>query len=124
MAQAKKKSKPKVAYKGYWNVNLTKQQDFEFDAWAALQTIQISDFDILANAGYKVSMQWDDFHGGVNASLYAADPKLNCAGFTLTAWAMDCETALKMLFYKHYELLKGNWETSRERSETTHASRG
>lgn len=123
---AAKKSKPvkKAEWKGYHKVNLSKEQENEFDAWEVSQTIQITDFDVLCNAGYKLSISWDDYHQGVSASLYCTQAKMDWAGFTLSAWAAEANTALKLLFYKHYVICEEVWDIAEERSERTHSKYG
>ena len=125
MATSKKTKKPyKVEFKGYLRVNLTEEQDAHFDAWSETQHVQLSDFDILLNNGFKFSLNWDEFHQGVSAGLFANDPKLGWAGWVLTAWAEDVESAILMLFYKHYIICEEDWEHFYDVVERTHRKRG
>jgi len=119
---AKTKTTPvkKAEWKGYHRVNLNKEQEADFTAWASSQAIQISDFDVLCNAGYKLSLSWDDYHQGVSAALYCTQAKMDWAGFSLSAWAGDCETALKLLFFKHYILCGEIWDVAKDQSERQH----
>ena len=110
MAVKKAGKTPKVEWVGYLNVNLTDIQDKEFDVWAGMQSIKMSDLDILLNNGYKVSLNWDAYHSGVAVTLFANSPKLPRAGYALTAWSGDVETALLLLFYKHYIICEEDWE--------------
>jgi hypothetical protein len=110
---AKTTSKPpknSVEWKGYLRVNLTREQEAEFDVWFPTQTILLSDCGILCNNGYKFSLNWDKFHDGVSASLYANNEKLARCGWTLTAWAPSVEEAIGLLFYKHYVICEEDWE--------------
>ncbi len=124
MATKKQTRKPKIEWLGYLNVNLTVEQDTEFDVWAAKQSIQLSDLDILLNSGYKFSLNWDSFHSGVSASLFANDAKLERAGYTLTAWSTDVESAMLLLFYKHYIICEEQWEHFAAVIEKTGRTRG
>lgn len=117
-------SKPKVEFKGYLNVNLTVEQDKQFDEWFPLQNIQISDIGILCNNGYKFALCWDNFHNGVVASLYANEPKQERAGWILTAWAESAEVAIGMLFYKHYVVCEEEWERFMYSPERMSRTRG
>ena len=121
---AKTKKKSKVEFRGYLRVNMTDEQDAAFDKWFPLQTIQVSDFGILANNGFKFALAWDDFHNGVVASLYANDPKQAWAGWILTAWADSAEEAVALLFYKHYIVCEEDWERFYDVVEKTHRKRG
>ena len=106
----KSKKNARIEWKGYLRVNLTDVQEKAFDKWFPLQVIQISDFGILANNGYKFSLGWDDFHSGVVAALYANSAKLAWPGYTLTAWAESAEEAVALLMYKHYVVCDQDWE--------------
>jgi len=124
VAKTQKKSVKKVEWKGYLRVNLTDEQEAHFDEWFPSQVIQISDFGILCNNGFKFSMSWDSFHDGVVASLFASDPKLAWAGWILTAWADSAEEAVGLLFYKHYVVCEEDWEHFYDVVEKTHKKRG
>ena len=121
-----RKTKPvkKAEYKGYHNVNLSKDDGLLFEAWKVGQSIQLSDLDILANNGYKFSLGWDEYHQGVVAALYAKDAKMEWAGYTLSAWAADTETAILLLFYKHYIMCEETWEVAKDKPDRPHAEYG
>jgi len=110
MAKAQQKKVAKADWKGYHKINLTNEQTKEFEDDYLPKEITLSEFDILINNGYKFSLNWDSYNSGVSASLYAADKKMDWAGYTLTAWAGDAETATKLLLYKHYIVALGQWE--------------
>jgi hypothetical protein len=125
MATKQKNKAPKRAeWQGYLHVNLTKEQETYFDEWLSSQSIQVSDFGILANNGYKFSISWDDFHEGVSATLYASSQKLAWPGFALTAWAESAEEAVGLLFYKHYIVCEEDWEHFKDEVERSHLRRG
>jgi hypothetical protein len=125
MATSPKKAKAKkVEWKGYLRVNLTPEQEEYFDGWFPAQNIQISDFGILANNGFKFSISWDDFHDGVSASLYANSSKLAWSGWTLTAWADSVEEAVALLFFKHYHICEEDWERFYDVVERSGRKRG
>lgn len=110
MAQAKKKSALKVEWKGYLNVNLSAEDEVLFEQWELERAFGISDVAILVDNGYKFSLNWDTHHDGFVAGLYSASPKLAWTGYTLTAWAGDVETAMRLLFFKHYYMCEEDWE--------------
>jgi len=124
MAKAQKKQVKRVEWKGYHSCNLLTADELPFEAWASSQVIQLSDIDVIVQAGYKFSLGWDTYHDGVIASLYAADAKLDWAGYSLTAWAGDAESAIKLLFYKHFVMCKGEWEIAPNNTEKSHRSYG
>lgn len=120
----KKSKQSKVEFKGYLRVNLTDEQDKEFDVWFPEQVIQFSDLDILCNSGYKFTVGWDNFHSGVVASLFASDNKLAWPGYILTAWADNVHEAIGLLFYKHYIVCEEDWEKFYDVVEKTNRKRG
>lgn len=126
MAANKRQNKPakKAEWKGYHKVNLTKEMEDDFRAWRVSQTLQFTDFDVLANGGYKISISWDDYHQGVSASLYCTQAKMDWAGYTLSAWAADVESAILLLFYKHYVVCEETWDISADHSERQHSEFG
>jgi hypothetical protein len=124
MAKPQKKLEKKVEWKGYLRVNLTDEQEKHFDEWLPLQDIKISDFGILCNNGFKISLGWDRFNDGVVASLFANDVRLAWAGWILTAWAASSEEAVALLFYKHYIVCEEDWERFYDVVEKSHRKRG
>jgi hypothetical protein len=124
MAKAKVHAVRKVEWQGYLRVNLTKEQEAAFDLWFKEADIQIGNLGNMANAGYKFSCSWDDFHDGVSASFFAASPKLAWSGWSLTAWAQSVEEAVGLLFYKHYVVCDQDWEHFKDVVERTHSTRG
>lgn len=124
--QTKGKSKPvkRVEWKGYLRVNLTEEQEEQFDVWYPKAVPRLEDVGILLNNGFKFSLNWDTFHAGVSASLFASDPKLAWAGYVLTAWADNVDEAVGLLFFKHYIICEENWEHFYDVVERTSKTRG
>lgn len=122
--KAKQKPVKKVEWKGYLRVNLTAEQEEHFDSWWPKQVVRMEDIGILLNSGFKFSLNWDTFHDGVSASLFASDPKLSWAGYVLTAWAATVDEAVALLFYKHYRICEEDWEHFYDVVERTSKTRG
>lgn len=117
MAKAQKKQVKKAEWKGYHKVNLDKADEILFETWRADNHVRLEDIGILLNNGYKFSLTWDDYHEGVSASLYCTQAKMAWAGYTLTAWAGDPDTATELLFFKHYVLCREVWEIAPEKAD-------
>jgi hypothetical protein len=117
VAKTQGKKAPKIEWKGYLNVNLSAADATAFDAWEIERVFGIDDVAILVDNGYKFSLNWDTHHDGFNASLYSGSPKLAWTGWTLTAWAGDVHTAMRLLFYKHYIMCEEDWERFTYKSE-------
>lgn len=122
--KSKSKTPKKAEWQGYLRVNLTDQQDADFDLWKEKEAIQLTDLDILLNNGYKFSLNWDDFHDGVSASLFASSTKLSWAGWVLTAWSDNVTDAMLLLFYKHYIICEEDWEHFKDVVEKSGRRRG
>ncbi len=124
MAKAQAK-KPKVAeYKGFYNVNLTKEDELLFEAWQPENMTGLNWIEALSDEGYKVSFNYDPYNEGFKASLYASSAKMEWAGYTLTAWAGDVQTALNLLCFKHYVMCKQKWEIAKDVSKRGTSSYG
>lgn len=126
MAQNKsKQSKPKKAeWKGFHNVNLTKEDEAAFLSWDCGLIDVYAWLGHLTDNGYKVSFDFDPYNQGSRASLYCTNAKMDWAGYTLTAWASDMETAFKLLLFKHDVMCKGKWEIAPEVSNKGTSSFG
>jgi len=124
MARSQKKQVKKAEWKGYHKINLTPEHELLFEAWKGKMDIQLTDFEPLCNNGYKISFQWDDYNQGVSASLYCTAAKMEWAGYTLSAWAGDLETAIKLLFYKHFVMANETWEITKDVSNRGTSSYG
>jgi hypothetical protein len=121
MAKSQTKQVKRAEWKGYHKINLTKEQNELFTGNYATNLIAPSDIDILVNNGYKLSISWDSYNSGISASLYCQDKKMEWSGYTLSAWAGDTQTALNLLFFKHYVVAQEQWEIvphEREGSDT------
>lgn len=122
----KPQNKPakKAQWLGYHRVNLSKADEAAFELWRVGETVRWEDIGILSNAGYKFSLSWDDYHQGISASLYCTQAKMDWAGYSLTAWAGDAESAVLLLLYKHYVMCEEEWDIALDRSENQGSSYG
>lgn len=118
------KRAPKAEYKGYLNVNLSPEEDVQFDAWFGEGHFDVALLFNLIDFGYKVSFAEDEYNDGIVVSLYAKSTKLGWSGWTLTAWAATLEEAAALLFFKHQFICSGDWMAFTGRPQKSHASRG
>lgn len=122
---SKKMSKPKrVDYKGFHNVNLTKEDESLFEAWREENVTAFNWIEALADEGYKVSFNYDAYNEGFKASLYAESAKMAWAGYTMTSWAGDIQTAFDLLCFKHYVMCKQDWDVARDVSKRNTSNYG
>jgi hypothetical protein len=114
MAKAKSQKPLKAEWKGFHNVNLTKEDEFLFEAWQKDNLVGMPHLEFYATNGYKVSFDFDAYNQGCRCSLYCTMAKMEWAGYTLTAWGEDMQTALNLLVFKHEVLCKGRWEIAKD----------
>lgn len=117
MAKPKTTKVKKAEWKGYHKINLTREQTEVFESEHANLPINAAEVDILVNNGYKLSYSWDDYNSGVSASLYAQNAKMDWAGYTLSAWAGDIQTAHNLLLFKHFVVAGERWEIVKHERE-------
>lgn len=120
----KKKAVKRADWKGYIKINLTVDQDKEFDVWITSVTDTFSWMDTLVDSGYKISFSYDAYHTGVSAAIYCTDAKMEWAGYSLTAWGEDVEEAYLMLCYKHFVIANQMWEIPADLPEKSYKKRG
>lgn len=114
MATKKIKKPAKAEWKGFHNVNLSAEDEAAFIAWDCGVIDVYAWLEHLTDAGYKVSFDYDAYNEGHRASLYCTQAKMDWAGYTLTAWAEDAQTAFKLLLYKHDVMCKGVWDVAKD----------
>lgn len=124
MPKAQTKRPPKIEYKGFHNINLSKSDEQAFEEWRKENTTGMAWIEVLSNDGYKVSFNFDDYNSGIKASLYCNSAKSDWAGYTLTAWAGDLQTAFDLLCFKHYVMANQKWEVAQDKPNRQHASYG
>lgn len=124
MAKAQKKQVKKAEWRGYHQVNLTDEQMAEYDSWAAKVTESFLWLDALIADGYKVSFSFDNYHSGVSCSIYAAQEKMEWAGFSLTAWDETPAGAYLLAAYKHFIVCNQIWDVAKDTPEKAYRKRG
>ncbi len=124
MAKPQKKQVKRAEWKGYVKVNLTAEQDTEFDVWKETVVDVFGWMDSLVGDGYKLSFNYDDYHSGVSAALYAGSAKMDWSGYSLTAWGESVEEAYLMLCYKHFVICNQFWEIPADVPEKSYKKRG
>jgi hypothetical protein len=118
------KRPPKAEYKGYLNVNLSAEDDLQFDAWYGTGAFSLDMLFDVMDLGYKISFSIDDYNDGISVAIYAKSTKLDWAGWTLTAWAGTLHEAAALCFFKHHFVCNQDWNQFTGRPQKSHASRG
>lgn len=100
---------------GFVDVTLTSDEKELFGAW------DIHDEDLwllLVDAmvgGHKVSLSYNKQNETFGASFTGVSPDGENKGYTLSAFAADWYTAVRVLMFKHSVILHGVWENARQR---------
>jgi hypothetical protein len=124
MVTKKKSAVKKAEWRGYHKVSISLDDERLFDAWASANPVDWSWLNHYADQGYKISFSFDDYHQGMSASMYCTQEKMDWAGYTLSAWGEDAESAFQLLLYKHIVMCGEVWDVSSNVSERSYAKRG
>lgn len=124
MAKAQAKKPLKAEYKGFHNVNLSKEDELLFETWQQENVTAFNWIEALTDEGYKVSFDYDAYNSGFRCSLYATSAKMEWAGYTMTAWAGDIQTACNLVCFKHYVMCNQKWEVAKENSKRQYSKYG
>jgi hypothetical protein len=63
----------------------------------------------MAQSGYRISLSYSPSNDAMIASATCKDDEDVNAGCTMTSFAMDWVTALRIMCYKHFVVTKENW---------------
>lgn len=118
----KKRNKPtstsvaKVDWKGYVNPTLTPAQKAGYAAWRNDPDIYAKTLETTLRDGFKLSINYFPRESAFQASLYCTNPDYPEAGFCMSVFGGDIETATHKLIYIHVAVLKGDWSSIMKRS--------
>lgn len=112
-AAAKAKANEKAVWIGFADVELTAVDkaalkamgDMDGEAWDTVLE--------LVETGYKMTLSFDDPHTTWNLSLTCQDSRNRNAGLSLTGRGGSLRAATLSFWYKHSQILKGDWTTAR-----------
>jgi len=100
-----------------WNVDfiqceLDKATKDHVKTWDPKFEATLDGLDRLIMDGYKVSLSLDKYHDCVGAFMTMPDQQHKSHGLCLAARGPSVLLALKVLVFKHFQILDGNWQTS------------
>lgn len=73
----------------------------------------------LVGAGYTVGLKHDERDDCEKVSVTAVSVNPDVNGYCLTGRGADLYTALKVVVYKHFVMLQGDWRNEVDRPEDT-----
>lgn len=110
MAGKPKKAISDAAWKGFVECRLTDTQKEAFRHW----DLDGNDaFDLVVTSvqtGHKLSLSYNRANDNFVASLTCTDMTSPNGGYTLSAFAPDLWTALRLVVFKHEVVLERRWE--------------
>lgn len=116
MAQRKKKqsedSRLTNKFSGNWSFVQHTMTSEERKAFESVEEDSVDTWgliDQLAESNYKLSVSWDDYNHCLTASLACRDEKSDNYQLILTARHSNAEMAVRLLLFKHFVLLNGEW---------------
>ena len=115
MAKASSKKPLKADWKGFHNVNLSSADELLFEAWQSENVVGLNWAEHWTDNGYKFSIDFDPYHEGYRASLYCTQAKMEWAGYTMSAWGEDLQTAINLLAFKHHVMCQERWEIAKDK---------
>lgn len=111
MKSAKTSPEKKLVPQVFVQCELDKETKEMVKGWDPKFSATMDGFDRLIEAGYKVSVAQDKYHDciGVFCTISVTDhPNANLC---LTARGPDWKSALKVLVFKHFNILQEHWDT-------------
>lgn len=112
----------KPEWKGFVERVLSEDELAQCDEWKPKPAEIIEAMCALSQAGYDLKISYNAAKEQGNATLVDQRAKLPTTGYALSARGTNCADALKILVYKHYHLLGGDWSTLL--SQTPRTKRG
>lgn len=109
---SKVEAKPAVSWEVVFvKCELDKETKEQAKKWDLKYEATFNGLERLINDGYKLSISRDTYHDATGVFLTMPTREHAHHGYCLTARGPDILSALKMLVYKHYNVLGEHWDT-------------
>lgn len=105
-----KKETNQLDWKGFKDFKLTADQLNLFGAWDCHDGDVLDLVQACLAEGYKLTFTYNGVSDTYNAALTCNAEKNKNQGYTMSAFAPAFYTALRLLMFKHWELLAGDWD--------------
>ena len=105
------KPKKENVFVGFVQHDVTKAEMEDFHKWTATVDFDfvVGELERLVDSYYKFTVRYDNYGGGVQATLLCSDAKNPDHGLCLAGRAPDFYNAILMLLFKHKILFGGEW---------------
>lgn len=98
-----------TSWKGFLEYRLSDMELLDADEQVVTDEDLLESVVNLVNSGYKLTASYSATTKTATATLQAGDALEKYSGWALSARDKDARNALKLLLYKHFECLKGDW---------------
>lgn len=118
LTRGKAKQKQQVEWKGFVNVRMGEAEREQFVSWDCHDNDVFVEVAGLLNAGYKVTANLQNDMKTVNVSATGTSINPTNAGYTVSAYAADYYTALRVLLFKVLVIMPADWSELETNSPT------
>jgi len=111
MARTPKKTEySRPEWKGFLDYTLNEQELAEADAWKLTPAQMWEGINTLTAEGYRLTVSYSKQLTAYTATLQAGTEQRNASGWALSARDAKAEGALKLLLWKHFIGMEGDWK--------------
>lgn len=107
-----KKDKYVFTWRGFKDVKLSDAQKAGFEAWDVQDNELYELLATIVQGGYKFSCVYNTSNDTFIATLTGGQGSGAADGYSMSAFAPDWYNALRVLVFKHVEILGGDWTTA------------
>lgn len=93
----------------FLNLRLTEEQISEMDNAKVTPAQLVTSLAAVIEGGLAFSLNWNSERETANATFMDKREDSDCKGYALSAFGRDVPDALKILLFKHLNLLGGDW---------------
>jgi len=94
----------------FLNLRLTEEQIIDIDDTKVTPAQLVTSLAAVVEGGLAFSLNWNSEREVANATFMDKREDSACKGYALSAFGTDVPDALKILLYKHLNVLGGDWK--------------
>jgi len=93
----------------FLNLRLSEEQMLEMDGTKVTPAQLVTSLAAVIEGGLAFSLNWNSERETANATFMDKREDSDCKGYALSAFGTDVPDALKILLFKHLNVLAGDW---------------
>lgn len=101
----------RVAYQGFLERPMSDVELEECDGWHAQPNEIFELIEAVTQDAYQLTISYSQERNEGTATLMDRNPKRKTGGWMLSSKGENCADALKLLLFKHFQLLQRDWDT-------------